>query len=223
MTVEETIKDIRIGCRRFMNGVTSTGMRKMGADYGMNFGVSVPQMKDLAGKYQPNKDLAEKLWAEDTRELKILATLLYPLQDFDKERAEAWVADVPNQEIREQLCLNLLQNLDFAFPLSLDAANSKSESVRATGYWLLARLIISGAVDNIDMDKLNYLWNDLLSENVSLRNASILLLKRVGRLSQILSVEILKKTEPFRNSADAVKREIYDSLSFEFEFYHNNI
>ena len=87
---EDIIKDIRKRCRMAMNGIVSTNMRQRGLDYKLNFGLSVQQIKDLAKRYQPDSELAETLWADNTRELKILATLLYPTDSFTKEKAYEW-------------------------------------------------------------------------------------------------------------------------------------
>ena len=116
---EDIIKDIRKRCRMAMNGIVSTNMRQRGLDYKLNFGLSVQQIKDLAKRYQPDSELAETLWADNTRELKILATLLYPTDSFTKEKAGDWGVSIPNQEIREQVCINLFQSLTYQLPAIL--------------------------------------------------------------------------------------------------------
>ena len=131
---KDIIKGIRKRCRMAMNGIVSTNMRQRGLDYKLNFGLSVQQIKDLAKRYQPDLELAEILWADNTRELKILATLLYPTDSFTKEKAGEWVLSIPNQEIREQVCANLLQNVTFAREIALEWANSTVTDIRTTGY-----------------------------------------------------------------------------------------
>lgn len=217
----EVIKDIRGRCRMAMNGIVSAKMREQGLVYKLNFGCSLSQIKEIARRYNPDADLAKDLWKEDVRELKILATMLYPLDKYTKDIAEEWMRDIPNQEIREQLCMNLLQNLDYAHDLSIEWITSKEDSIRCTGYWLLARLLITGKVTDISFDVAPHVFIDLLSDNVSLRSASILLLKYIGRLSENVAMAILEKIEPFQTSSDPVEREIFDNLDFEFKYYFN--
>jgi len=219
---EDIIRDIRKHCRLGMNGVTSTSMREKGLNYKLNFGLNIPQIKQLASRYKPDKGLAETLWGEDTRELKILATLLYPVNDFSQETADKWVSSIPNQEIREQLCINLLQKLPFANETAIKWGNANDENTRTTGYWLAARLLIINKLPDriISTDSFEYIFRDLLSEIYSLKNASLLALKYLGRQSKEEAVHILNKISDYKESPDILKAEIYESLFFEFEFHH---
>ena len=223
MTQEEIIRDIRKRCRMAMNGVASASMRGYGLNYKLNFGVSIQKIKEIASRYESDKDLAETLWLDGTRELKILATLLYPTDQFSKETANEWVSQVPNQEIREQVCLNLFQILDFSDQIALEWINEEDENVRATGYWLIVRLLLAKKfAGTIEIDTYQYIWKDIVSENVSLRNAAVLFLKNAGKSSPTLAEKILEKVAIFKDSEDPLQKEIYDSLSFEFEFFYDN-
>lgn len=218
--IDEQLKDIRRGCRMAMNGMASASMRKMGLDYKLNFGLVIQQIKELATSYQPNKELAEALWIESTRELKILATMLYPQSEFTPDVADRWAAEIPNQEIREQLCANLLQKLDFAQDMATRWCNSEDAKVRTTGYWLLARILLSKVnKEAVDIDALSYIWDDAPNEDLFLRNASTLALKHIGRQSESDANSILNKLAPLKNDANLIKQEVYNSISFEFEFF----
>lgn len=219
---EEIIRDIRKRCRMAMNGVASASMRGYGLNYKLNFGVSIQKIKEIAARYQPDKDLAETLWLDGTRELKILATLLYPTDQFSKAVADHWVSQIPNQEIREQVCVNLFQTPDFADEMSLDWINNEDENVRSTGYWLLVRRLLTKKFEGtIQIDTFQHIWKDMVSENVSLRNAAVLFLKNGGKTSPQLAELILENVSVFKNSEDMLQKEIYDSLSFEFEFFYD--
>lgn len=218
----DIIQDIRRQCRMAMNGIASTSMRNHGLNYKLNFGVSLLKIKDIAKRYNPNVELAETLWKEDTRELKILATLLYPLDSFDKTTATNWLEGVNNQEIREQLCMNLLQNLPYASQLCLEWSNSTSDETRITGYWLLSRLILVGKIEDIKVDLLTHILFDVKSDNVSMYNASLQALKLIGRNSKHDAKKILEKLSVFQHSGNIREKEAFKSLSFEYEFYNSN-
>lgn len=220
---EEIIKDIRKRCRMAMNGIASASMRGYGLNYKLNFGVSIQKIKEIAARYTSDKELAETLWLDGTRELKILATLLYPIDEFTIETANRWVTQIPNQEIREQICVNLLQVTDFADKLSLEWINWPDENIRATGYWLLVRLLLTKKISGtIQLDTFQHVWNDISSENVSLRNATTLFLKNAGKSAPQLADKILEKVIIFKDSEDPLLKEIYDSLFFEFDFFYGN-
>ena len=107
--METTIRAIRTDLRLSMNGPVAAGMRKMGVSYRLIFGVDLPRLQEISRKYEPGAALAERLWSEDARELKILATLLYPPGEMNVEAANRWVEQIDNQELREQVCKNLFE------------------------------------------------------------------------------------------------------------------
>ena len=65
--LHETIQALRKQLRLAMNGVVSTSMREKGLAYKLNFGVSYPEIKQIAMQQQPDADLANALWQEDCR------------------------------------------------------------------------------------------------------------------------------------------------------------
>jgi len=217
---EDIVKDIRKRCRMAMNGIVSASMRQRGLDYKLNFGLSIQQIKELSKRYQPDAELSEILWKENTRELKILATLLYPVDDFLENRAVEWVTEIPNQEIREQVCVNLFQNLHYAGPIALVWANSPEEEIRTTGYWLLVRLFLTKKVEQtIFTDLLASIWDDIISENTFLRNASLLVLKHIGRQSRDIADHILQQLSVYKDDNDLIKQEVFNSIAFEFDYF----
>ncbi|MDD3787982.1 MAG: DNA alkylation repair protein [Petrimonas sp.] len=215
------IKQIRADLRLAMDGVVSSSMREKGMDYKMNFGVNIPKIRLISRNYTAGKDLAETLWRTDVRELKILATLLYPVDEFTPETAEKWAREIPNQEIREQICMNLLQTLSFAGTLVNEWVFSSDEQLRTTGYWLFARVAItrSDAVRKINTEEMvNKAIEDVSSASVFLYQAALSALKFAGRGSKALAGEILDRLSDYRNSPDPKQQEIFDALRFEFNY-----
>lgn len=222
MQHEDIIRDIRRRCRMAMNGMASASMRNHGLDYKLNFGVDIKKIKDIAARYTPDIELAELLWKDGTRELKILATLLCPSDTYSREMACDWAQHIPNQEIREQVCINLFQFLPFADELAMEWSNHTDAEVRTTGYWLYVRRMLTKHLARvIDTSTMNYLWEDMVSRQVSLRNAALLFAKNAGKQSAESAESILSRLEVYKNSEDVLLKEIYDSVSFEFEFFYN--
>jgi 3-methyladenine DNA glycosylase AlkD len=219
---EEIIRDIRKRCRQAMNGVVSSSMRSWGLDYKINFGLTIQQIKDISRRYEPDAELAGKLWKENTRELKILATMLYPVDMFSEQEADRWVSEIANQEIREQLCFNLLQELPYAEKIAMQWANNPSAPVRTTGYWLLSRLLILKCAEAVQPNLLPFIWDDVISEDISLKNATLSTLKRIGQQAKETADTVMQKLAVYRDSEEPPKREIYDSLDFEFRYYFEN-
>ncbi len=216
--IEKTIRKIRKDLRLSMNGVVAASMREKGMNYGMNFGVKLPDIRRIASRYVPNKELAERLWKQDVRELKIIATLLYPPDEFFREDAARWVMETPNQEIREQVCMNLFSKTDFADELVKEWINQENDDVRITGYWLFARLAIIRAASFERVDKNNIVeraLSDLASDSLFLVQAAFNALKFAGRDSRQLADTILNRLKPLEKSSKG--KEMVDILRFEFE------
>lgn len=217
--METIIRSIRNDLRLSMNGIAATSMREKGVHYRMNFGVDLMRIREIALRYVPDVMLAETLWKEDVRELKILATLLYPVDRFTSDAADRWVVSITNQEIREQACRNLFQQISFAGELVNLWIVNDIEEIRATGYWLFARLCITRAPSLVMVESEHILERavlDLKSESMLLRQAALNVLKYHGRLSERNREDVLQKVACFNDSTDPYEQEILDQLHFEF-------
>lgn len=203
-----------------MNGEASAGMRKYGLVYKLNFGLMISQIKEIGNRYQPDAELATMLWDQDTRELKILATMLFPIDKFTDELAAKWASEIPNQEIREQIAINLLQQLPAAEKLALEWAQSENDSFRATAYWLLGRLLLTGRPTSFsEPDTLPCIWKDTLGQNIVLRNCALMCLKQLGRRNTALAESILAEISSFPTDNEVLRKEVHGNLSFEFEYF----
>lgn len=217
--METIIRSIRNDLRLSMNGIAATSMREKGVHYRMNFGVDLMRIREIALRYVPDVMLAETLWKEDVRELKILASLLYPVDRFTSDAADRWVVSITNQEIREQACRNLFQQISFAGELVNLWIVNEIEEIRATGYWLFARLCITRApsLEMVESELiLERAVSDLKSESMLLRQAALNVLKYHGRLSERNREDVLQKVACFNDSTDPYEQEILDQLHFEF-------
>lgn len=217
--MQQILRHIRTDLRRSMNGVIATSMREKGLNYRMNFGVDILRIKQISRKYPQDKTLAEILWKEDVREMKILATMLYPSDALMKETADRWVTGISHQEIREQACKNLFQELPFAGELVNDWIKNEDERIRATGYWLFARLCIirSDAAEGVEESELlKGAVNDLQHASMLLRQAALNALKFYGRVSPGNADRVLDSVASFVGSDNLSEKEMLDQLRFEF-------
>lgn len=218
--MDDLIRNIRTDLRLAMNGVVSSSMRNKGVDYKMNFGVDVPRLKEIAQKYKSNAALAQELWKLDVRELKILSTMLYPVSEFNEANADEWMNQIPNHEIREHLCRNLLQRLTYADELVQKWTADANESVRLTGYWLYVRLMMIQAETskriNIQL-VIEKALADVHADDTLLRTAATNVLMQVIRRRQEGADYIMEQISKFSTSDNPLEKELYDNLQFEFK------
>lgn len=166
------LRDIKTRLRLRMNGEVSTAMRKSGLNYKVNFGLDAFSIREIAAYYQPSVELAEKLWAENARECKILGTLLYPKELFSAELADSWLEACFLPELTEQLVFNLLQHLDFAPSKASEWISQASEHRRVGGYTLALRLLLR-KISLPDLPKLlDRTGSDLNAENFQLKQTA---------------------------------------------------
>ena len=76
--INEKVKEIKRSFRLMMDGVASQSMREKGLNYHVNWGASIPMLKQKAAEIGKDYNLSIALWKENVRECKILATMIMP-------------------------------------------------------------------------------------------------------------------------------------------------
>ena len=222
-SLHETIRIIRNQLRLAMNGVTATSMREKGLRYKLNFGVSYPEIKGIAQRHEPSSSLAHALWAEDCRELKILATLLQPAAAFPLADALRWIAEAPYPEIAEFLCKHLLAHVPYTEALVRESyARTDLPFGRATAFLIqaerlkcglslpssLAAQLVTEALQAIDSDA------DLFT-----RRAALQALRFYGNVDTPHATQVLESLHQ-RHQAHpqrALWADLYNDFKFEFD------
>ncbi len=143
MISNEIIKSIKNEFRLGMNGVISTSMRNKGMDYKIIFGLSLPQLRNIAEKYSFNKEVAEILWKEDIRESKLLATMIYPYEEMNIEVAKLWINDIRFTEVADISTMFLFSKFSYADKLIIDNINSEDDNKKYFAMRLFIRLVIN--------------------------------------------------------------------------------
>ena len=143
MNNDEIIKRIKNDFRLGMNGIISTSMRNRGMDYKIIFGLSLPQLRTLAEKYSPNQEVAIRLWNENIRESKLLATMIFPYSEMSMEIAKEWIEDIKYSEVADIASMYLFSKLPYAEQLCLEYVNSENEDHLYFAFRLFIRLLIN--------------------------------------------------------------------------------
>lgn len=137
-------KEIRQTFRLLMNGVTAQSQREKGVDYHINWGASLGHLRDLAADYGKDYDTAVELWHDDVRESKMVAVMLMPVDAFDRQTAEQWIAETPTQEVAEVAVMELYQYLSYAKELAFALIATDGMMQRIYGCNIMARLLSAG-------------------------------------------------------------------------------
>ena len=148
MDIEQQVKEIKQSFRQMMDGSVAQSMRNKGVDYKLNWGATLPRLKDKALEIGKNYDLAIALWKENVRECKILATMIMPADQVLPEVIDIWMEQVPTQEIAEQAAFNLFQYLPFAADKAYTWMASDKEYYQLCGFHIISRLFMYGQSPN---------------------------------------------------------------------------
>jgi len=139
-----------------MDGATAQSMRQKGLDYHLNWGATLPRLRQMAQELKETMaadgdgectgsdhscyQLALALWKEDVRECKILATMLMPADEILPEVVDIWMEQTPTVEIAEQAAFNLYQHLPYAADKAFLWLAAPDDLPQICGYHILSRL-----------------------------------------------------------------------------------
>lgn len=127
-----------------MDGMLSHSMRRSGVDYRVNFGVERFRLVEMAQQLPHSVALSMAFYAENIRELRLLAFLVMPVEAMDEELALHFVSELHYAEEAQMLVFHLLRYCDFASDLAFRLIATDLLLARLTGWLLLGRLFMDG-------------------------------------------------------------------------------
>lgn len=143
MEIKEQVKLIKQSFRQMMDGVVSKSMRDKGLDYKLNWGATLPRLKEKAEEIGKDYDLAIALWKEDVRECKILATMVMPAEQVLPDVVEIWMEQMVSLEVAEQAAYNLYQYLPYAPQKAYEWIATDKPLYQLCGFHILSRLFMN--------------------------------------------------------------------------------
>lgn len=146
--VGNRVKEIKQSFRQMMDGAVAKSMRDKGLDYKLNWGATLPRLREMADELGKDYDLAIALWKEDVRECKILATMVMPADRMLSEVCDIWMEQLTSQEIAEQAAFNLWQHLPYAPEKAFQWIACEKEYYQLCGFHVLTRLFMNGQEPN---------------------------------------------------------------------------
>lgn len=187
METKELIKDIKQSFRLMMDGAVAKSMRDKGVNYKLNWGVTLPRLKEKADEIGKNYELAIALWKENVRECKILATLMMPADQIQPEVVDIWMEQIETQEIAEQATLNLFQYLPYAPKKAYEWVASDLPLYQLCGFHVLSRLFMNGQEPNERgiNEFIDQAITALQSDSIPVRKAAMAALQRFAALGLV--------------------------------------
>ena len=94
--------------RREMNGAVTESMQRGEGGYGLNYGVSIPTIRAIAGRVGTDHAFARFLYRQDVRELRMAAPTIADPASVTPDNVDEWFAGRMPEELIEELALRLL-------------------------------------------------------------------------------------------------------------------
>ena len=221
--VGEELRAIRQQLRLAMNGVVATSLRESGMRYKLIFGVPLPELRRIASSHAQSEALAEAMWSDDVRELKLLAPMLFPPDNLTTEKAARWIAETPYPEVAEQLSASLLSLAPCGEDIISGCLRGEiaGRYARVAGFLTVANLYIKGKELSPAGEELFLVEaRREMDAGVSAeQRAALLAVKRYGRGAEERRRRVEELVADYAECGRAEQEEFYADIRFEFEYY----
>lgn len=138
VSLDSVLKELRA----LSNPKNVAGMARFGINPKSTLGVSVPQIREIAGKAGKNHALANELWKSGIHEARILAGFVDEPQFVTEEQMESWVSEFDSWDICDNVCGSLFDKTELAYEKAAEWSWRKGEFVKRAGFALMAYLAV---------------------------------------------------------------------------------
>lgn len=117
-------------------------MARFGISPKRTYGIRMPVLKSIAKECGKSHELATELWEIDTRETRIIASLVDIPKAVTPEQMDIWASGFDYWEICDQCCINLFRKTEFAYDKIYEWTEDDKEFVKRAGFALIATLAV---------------------------------------------------------------------------------
>lgn len=142
MTVTD-IEDVLARLRALADPTRLAGMARYGIGADSAVGVTVSELREVAGDLGRSHDLAAALWDSGGHEARILASLVDDPARVDDAQFERWAAGFASWDLCDQVCQNLFRYSPPAWPKAVEWTGRSAPFVKRAGFSLMAGLAVA--------------------------------------------------------------------------------
>lgn len=208
--------DIITLIKQRMNGAVVESMRESGIVYKVNYGVTIPELQEIAQPYKGNHDLALQLFEQDIRECKIIASMIDDPAQVTGDQIDSWCEDIDNIEIVEQVCNNLFWKSDFALPRSYEWCIEDDELMKKAGLLIVGHRANDTSIkDSIFEPYIGIVEEIAETDEEILSNSALYALRQIAKRSDYLNAKVVQAAERMSESDFGIANWIGNQLLFE--------
>ena len=139
----DRLNAIRQRLRKRMSGDVSKSMRDKGLQYGINFGVSLPDLREIAAEQPRDRSLADLMWTKEVREMRLLSLMIRPREELTRKDLLTLAGECRTIEEAEQFVTLLLIGSGEEERVAMEVAKQSPEAVLP--WVVLTRLAVAGS------------------------------------------------------------------------------
>ena len=178
------------------------GMARYGISSKNTYGVSIPNLRNMAKEVGVNHDIAHQLWVSGIHEGRILASMIDDPKLVNEGQLEKWVSDFDSWDVCDQVCMNLFEKSPLACRKIVEWSRREEEFVKRAAFALIAclashnkkaedekfiklfPLIVEGATDERNFVKkaVNWALRNIGKRNLNLNKAAVNTAKEIQQL-----------------------------------------
>lgn len=164
------------------------------------FGITIPRLRKLAHEIGEDHALAQRLWSDNSRETRILATMVDDPNQVTEEQMEKWTSDFFYWEICDQCCANLLADTEFAYEKCLEWSARDEEYVKRAAFILMTRLALKKSkISDEELERfLPIIRREAHDKRRFVKSAVAGTLHRIGKRSPNLSIKAMKTAQEIK-------------------------
>jgi 3-methyladenine DNA glycosylase AlkD len=183
------------------------GMARFGINPTNTLGVSIHAIRKIAKEIGTDHSLAQKLWASEIHEARVLAAMIDDPKEVTKTQMERWVKDFDSWDVCDQCCSNLFDKTTYAFQMARKWSSRDEEFVKRAAFALVAALAVHDKKSaNAQFQSfLPIIKRESTDERNFVRKATNWALRQIGKRNMQLNLLALKTAKQIhqKNSKSA--------------------
>jgi 3-methyladenine DNA glycosylase AlkD len=186
-----------------------------------NFGLTVPQIRNIAKQVGKNHALALQLWKTEVHEARHIAIMVAEPKAVTEKLMEQWLKDFNSWDIVDNCCSTLFQKTPVAYDKAKEWCSRKKEFEKRAGFVMMAVLAVHDkkATDKNFEQFFPYIISHSDDGRNFVRKAINWALRQIGKRNVRLCLQAISVAKKIQAKEDASSKWIASDALRELEKY----
>ena len=186
-----------------------------------SFGLTTPQLRQIAKQIGPNHELALQLWGTGNHEARHIASLIAVPAQTGEDLMEQWLNDFNAWDIVDGCCSSLFRKTPLAYVKAMEWTSREKEFEKRAGFTMMAQLAVHDkkAPDS----QMEEFFIPIIRESADPRNfvrkAVNWALRQIGKRNERLCLKTITVARKIHQKNDATSKWIAADALRELEKY----